>query len=267
MRATRRRSRRTSPRARAAARTRRRVARFDRRSFQASRRGPSASSSLARAASSRRRRGVSPLDLSECAARRKASTSFSAKARRSVAISSRASSANVSISSPTNGPPIVAVEPLDPVRSIARHPGGNLLVRPSAQRLSRALAGSVLRRSPSAPRARPHPSARTALERGDQLLHPDRLRHVVVHSRRHAQLAIALHGVGRHGDDPRATHVGPAPVDLAGGLEAVHLRHLHVHQNHVVRLPLDGVDRLEPVGRHVGAVAHLAEQPRAPASG
>ena len=53
----------------------------------------------------------------------------------------------------------------------------------------------------------------------------------------------------------------PAPVDLPGGLEAVELRHLHVHQHHVVGLSLDGVDGLEPVGRHVGPVPHLPEEP------
>jgi hypothetical protein len=100
----------------------------------------------------------------------------------------------------------------------------------------------------------------TPPERPHQLLDADRLGHVVVHARRHAQLAVAFHGVGGHGDDPGPVP-RPAPVDLARGLEAVQLRHLHVHENHVVRLPLDGRDRLQPIGGDVGAIAHLGEEP------
>ena len=128
------------------------------------------------------------MDLSECAARRKASRSASARARRSVAISSRASSTNVSISSATNAPPIVAVSRSNAARSIARA---------LARRRGRVMASASARAG----------RERAALERGHQLLDPDRLRHVVVHARRHAQLPVALHRVGGHGDDPRAALV------------------------------------------------------------
>jgi len=46
----------------------------------------------------------------------------------------------------------------------------------------------------------------------------------------------------------------------AARLEPVHLRHLHIHQHHVIGLALDAFDRLDAVGRHVGAVAHLRQQ-------
>ena len=75
----------------------------------------------------------------------------------------------------------------------------------------RAGDAGVGRRRCGRPQARRAPrlrAPRAALQRGDQLLDPDRLRHVVVHAGRHAQLAVALHGVGRHGDDPRATRPG-----------------------------------------------------------
>jgi hypothetical protein len=48
----------------------------------------------------------------------------------------------------------------------------------------------------------------------------------------------------------------------SAGLQAIHLRHLHVHQHHVVWLSLDRLDRFEPVARHVRPVAHLPRQPQ-----
>ena len=232
-----------------------------------------ASSSLARAA-----RPIAPrvalLDLSEWALRRKVSRSRSTAARRSAPTSARPSSTKVSISSATNAPPIVTASRSTAARSIARDwralgpaEGG---VAPRGARVR--AAGELTWRSRRVRRTegnrRPTATARArvrsppgALERGDQLLHPDRLRHVVVHPRRRAQLAVALHRVRGHGDEPRPTSARPAPGDLAGGLEAVEFRHLQVHQDHVVRLPLDGVNRLQAVGGHVGPVAHLAEEP------
>ena len=88
----------------------------------------------------------------------------------------------------------------------------------------------------------------------------DRFAHVIVHARRQTQLAVALHRVGRHRDDPRSPVSGPASGDLPRGFEPVHLWHLDVHQHEIVRLPLDGLDGFETVGRDVGAVSHLLEQ-------
>src|SRR5215831_10530074 len=85
----------------------------------------------------------------------------------------------------------------------------------------------------------------TVLERGDELVHADGLRDVIVHAGRQAELAVALHRVGGHRHEPRPPLSRPSPVDLAGGLEAVQLRHLDVHQDDVIRLALDGFDRLE----------------------
>ena len=66
----------------------------------------------------------------------------------------------------------------------------------------------------------------------------ERLGDVPVHPGFEAALAVALHGVGRHGDDRDVlTARGPlALADRGGGLEAVHLRHLHVHEDQVERL-------------------------------
>ena len=49
----------------------------------------------------------------------------------------------------------------------------------------------------------------------DQLLDADRLGHVVVHARGQAFLAVALHGVGGHGDDARTGARLPLRGDAA----------------------------------------------------
>ena len=51
-------------------------------------------------------------------------------------------------------------------------------------------------------------------------------------------------------------------ADLARRLEAVHFRHLHVHQNHVVLLPLQRLEHFHAVLHHIGPIAHLAEDAR-----
>ena len=63
---------------------------------------------------------------------------------------------------------------------------------------------------------------------------------------RQAALAVALHGVGRQGDD-RDVPAGRRSrrADGGGRLEAVHLGHLHVHQDQVERLAASrAVERL-----------------------
>ncbi len=98
---------------------------------------------------------------------------------------------------------------------------------------------------------------------GGEFLGADRLGEVVVHTGGDARLAVALHGVGGHGDDP--DRLGAAlgrdrpGADAAGGLQTVHLRHLHVHQHEVVRELLDGLHRFDAVRGDVGAVPHRFE--------
>ena len=57
-------------------------------------------------------------------------------------------------------------------------------------------------------------------------------------------------------DPLRRRALGP---DAAGGFEAVHLGHLDVHQDDVVRQLADRFDRFEPVRGDVGAVAQRLE--------
>src|SRR5574337_696416 len=58
-----------------------------------------------------------------------------------------------------------------------------------------------------------------------QRVDADRLGQVVVHAGIETQLAVTLHRVGGHRDDPRSRTVGPAAVNLARGFEPVHLGH------------------------------------------
>lgn len=65
-----------------------------------------------------------------------------------------------------------------------------------------------------------------------------------LHAGGRARFTGVLPGVGGHRDDSRA-QLGFVPCrDAPAGLEPVHLRHLHIHQHHVPRLALDGIDRL-----------------------
>jgi hypothetical protein len=53
----------------------------------------------------------------------------------------------------------------------------------------------------------------------------------------------------------RGALLAPTLDDLSSALESIHLWHLNVHQDHVVRLTPDALDRLETVAGHVGEMA------------
>ena len=73
-----------------------------------------------------------------------------------------------------------------------------------------------------------------ALECRGKLGWPDRLADVVVHAGRQACLAVAGHGVRRHGHDLQRP-IRPSRANAPRGLQPVELRHLDVHQHHVER--------------------------------
>ena len=126
------------------------------------------------------------------------------------------------------------------------------------QALERAVVEADVRdggRTAAAVRERLH-----ALQRGGELLGADRLRHVVVHAGLEAGLAILGQRVRRHRDDVRPTLLRPILANPAGGIEAVEMRHLDVHEHDVVRPAFERLDRLEPVRRDVGAVAEPLQQ-------
>src|SRR5258708_6667315 len=63
---------------------------------------------------------------------------------------------------------------------------------------------------------------RYAAERRNELVDADRLRQVIIHACLEAQLAVALHRVGRHRDDARSRRSRPALRDSARRFEPVH---------------------------------------------
>ena len=95
----------------------------------------------------------------------------------------------------------------------------------------------------------------------EQILEVDRLRHVAVEAGLEAPLAIAAHRVGGDGHERKMLARGPL-VRADGGrrLEAVHLRHLHVHEHHVEAFLRERIERRPAAADHRRHVAGLLEQ-------
>src|SRR2546426_3679161 len=94
----------------------------------------------------------------------------------------------------------------------------------------------------------------------NEVLDSHRLGIVRVHPRRETFLTVLLERVGGHRDDRRT----PARADFGlpdrlGRLEAVHDRHLTVHQNRVVCPARQSFEHLPTAGGDVGAVAEPAK--------
>src|SRR5262249_44765567 len=86
----------------------------------------------------------------------------------------------------------------------------------------------------------------------------NRLGEVVVHSRGETTLPVTLHSVGGHGDD---RYFGRRSIQIPNGqgrLVAIHHRHHAIHEDDVVGVAGDQLDRFPPIG---GAI-HLAAGPR-----
>ena len=106
-------------------------------------------------------------------------------------------------------------------------------------------------------RCRDDPSREHVLE----LLQRERLREVVIHSGRQAAFPVAAHGVGRQRDDGSVWGLGiPLPVPDSGGCcEAIHDRHLAIHENEIKRF-CGGCDHgLLPILRDSGLISNQVE--------
>ena len=99
-----------------------------------------------------------------------------------------------------------------------------------------------------------------AIQGGLELHGIDRLGQDRVDPRFQGLAAVFLGVVGRHRDD---RHVAPAhPLQGAHGaghLEAVHARHLVIHQGHVVAVLAQGLNRLVSVVGHSHTASHSAQ--------
>src|SRR6187399_882730 len=97
--------------------------------------------------------------------------------------------------------------------------------------------------------ASPVGGAEQLVDQLEQQLPAERLGEVGVHARLEAALAVADHGVRGDGDDRRMrpTLRVLEGADRGDRLEAVHLRHLDVHQHEIEAAALEGVDGLAAV--------------------
>jgi hypothetical protein len=98
-----------------------------------------------------------------------------------------------------------------------------------------------------------------ARQRRLQLVHQHGLGDVVVEAG--CQAALPVRAGGAHGDDRGAARGALAPADLGGGLEAVDVGELAVHQHHPVGAPRGLLHRFQAARRHVGAEAEPGQQP------
>ena len=77
----------------------------------------------------------------------------------------------------------------------------------------------------------------------EQQIRVNRFGSMFIHTRFETAFAIARHHIGRHGDNRQVSQPFDG-TDGAGRLQAVHQRHLHIHQHQVIGVFLDHVQRL-----------------------
>jgi hypothetical protein len=93
------------------------------------------------------------------------------------------------------------------------------------------------------------------------LLAVDRLSHEVDHAAVTPFISLKQIGVRRHGDDRCRSGRGRQRPNRTGGGEAVHLRHLDVHQDRVIGPPLSRFDRFGAVDGRVDDPSFHLQQP------
>ena len=105
-----------------------------------------------------------------------------------------------------------------------------------------------------------------AVQGGQHSLHTDGFGEVIVHAGFDTEVTVALHGIGRHGNDRNAGHIFPGrPVaDLTGGFIAIHFRHLAVHQDQGIAFVCRAVqqtgDGLHAIGGKIDLITGAGEQ-------
>ena len=88
-----------------------------------------------------------------------------------------------------------------------------------------------------------------------QILVPQRLGDVIIHTGGQALIAVAFECVGGEGDDGDvAARLGLALANRGRGLQPIHRRHLNVHQYQVKGFAFPRLDRGESGGDSVDGV-------------
>ena len=98
------------------------------------------------------------------------------------------------------------------------------------------------------------------MDAGGEFFDFNRFGYEIVHTSGKAGLAVTLESVGGKGDDAWLVLLRERGTDLSGGIKAIHLRHLDVHKNKVIRTSFECAQAFEPVGDGVGAVAEVFEE-------
>src|SRR5262249_47069225 len=123
-----------------------------------------------------------------------------------------------------------------------------------SQRITRRLRGASVLRD-----ARNLESSAYGVE---ELSGLERLGDISVHAGLQAALAVAAHRAGRDGHDGHSACAVLESRDLLDGFEAVHLRHVDIHENEVPLLQSEQVDRDATVLGQTRLVAVFLEQAR-----
>ena len=99
------------------------------------------------------------------------------------------------------------------------------------------------------------------LQNGFQFLNAHRLGDVVIHARGETLFAVPFHRIGGHGHNakrrqPLFSFALPNP---SRGFVAVHLGHVAIHENNIIRNLLERSEHLQAVRDNVGGITKSAQ--------
>jgi len=97
------------------------------------------------------------------------------------------------------------------------------------------------------------------VQRCQDILFLCRFGDIIVHSRLKAHLPRSFLRATGHRNNFYAP-AGPEVSDGSGGLQTIHLRHLNIHEDHIVGSPLHHLDCLQSVACYVSLKSDLPEQ-------
>src|SRR5579862_1173569 len=93
-----------------------------------------------------------------------------------------------------------------------------------------------------------------------QILDTQWLGNIIVHASFKTSLFVSWHSIARHSDYARTLLIRPSSMQLARGFIAVHLGHLYIQKNDVIRFSFDGLEHLQAIANHVGTVSKFLQK-------